>query len=160
MRQAAIRISVYLLLIALGAPCAGAASIPHPHPQNRRVVHIIDGLEQRWRQAQLDTDTAVMANMLAEDYLGISSDGTLATRGETIAAFRSGAYRFTKIDTSDRHIRVYGTTAVVVSTAEVAGLRDGQNISGRYRYTRVYHRINHVWKIVSFEASELHERAH
>ena len=101
-----------------------------------------------------------MANMLSDDYLGIYGDGTLATKAETLTGVQKGAAHFTQIDTSDQKIRVFGTTAVVVSKAEVAGTNDGEDISGRYRYTRVYHRSNGVWKIVSFEASTLHEHRH
>ncbi len=158
--QTAAHMGVWIVLAVLCAPGAGAKSIPRPHRQPRQVVRIIERLEEQWRQAELDANTTVMANMLSDDYLGIYSDGTLATKAETLAGFKSGAIHFTKMDTSDRKIRVFGTTAVVVSTAEVAGTNHGDQISGRYRYTRVYHRRNSVWKIVSFEASTLHEHRH
>ena len=151
------RMGAWMLLIALLIPGAEAKSLPRPHPQPRQIVRIIERLEAQWRQAQLDANTTVMANMLSDDYLGIYSDGTLATKAETIAEFKSGAAHFTEINTSDRKIRVYGTTAVVVSKAQVVGKDHDQDVTGLYRYTRVYHRINHVWKIVSFEASTLQE---
>jgi hypothetical protein len=98
-----------------------------------------------------------MTEMLSDDYLGIYSDGTVATKAETIADFKSGVVRFTQMDTSDRKIRVFGTTVVVISKAQVGGINDGEDISGHYRYTRVYHHSNGAWKIVSFEASAIHE---
>jgi ketosteroid isomerase-like protein len=156
-QQTAIQSGVWLLLLSLCTSTAGAKSIPRPHRQPRQIVHIIEKLEQQWRQAELDANTTVMARMLSDDYLGIYGDGTLATKAETLAGFKSGAAHFTRIDTSDQKIRVFGTTAVVTSKADVAGKNDGREISGRYRYTRVYHRRNGVWKIVSFEASTLHE---
>jgi ketosteroid isomerase-like protein len=160
-RETVTQASVWMLLLMLCVPAATAASIPHPHPQPRQVVHIIETLEARWQQAELDANTTVMAEMLSDDYLGIYGDGTIATKAETIANFKSGTVHFTAIDTSDRKIRVFGTTAVVVSKAEVTGMIDGENISGRYRYTRVYHRDNNrVWKIVSFEASTIREHRH
>ena len=97
-----------------------------------------------------------MAQMLADDYLGIYGDGTLATRGETLESFRNGDTHFSFIDTFDRKIRVFGSTVVVTSKARVKGVHDGENLSGIYRYTRVYHRRNGVWRIVSFEASTIH----
>ncbi len=152
---------VLMVLLMLCVPAAGAASIPHPHhPQPRQIVRIIEKLEARWQQAELDANTAVMAEMLSDDYLGIYGDGTVATKAETLADFKTGAVHFTEINASDRKIRVFGTTAVVVSKADVAGVNDGENISGHYRYTRVYHRSNGVWKIVSFEASEIHGHRH
>jgi ketosteroid isomerase-like protein len=141
-------------------PQAAAKSIPRPHRQPKGIVHTIQHLEAQWRLAQLKGDTATMANMLSSDYLGIYSDGTLATRNETLAAVRSGALHFTEMNVSDVKIRVFGTTVVVVSKAQVQGSKDGESIDGSYRYTRVYHRINGAWKIVSFEASSLRHHRH
>jgi ketosteroid isomerase-like protein len=154
-----IEISLLMILLLCGT-AANAASIPHPHRQPRQTVRIIERLEERWQQAELEANIAVMAEMLSDDYLGIYSDGTVATKAETMAAFKSGAIHFTEMSTSDRKIRVFGATAVVVSKAEVAGVNEGENMSGQYRYTRVYHRGNGVWKIVSFEASPIHQRRH
>lgn len=142
-----------ILLLLLCIPSARAASLPHPHRQPRRIVHIIEKLEQMWQQAELTANTAVLDTMLSDDYLGIYGDGTLATKAETIDSFKNGSTRFSQIHTWDRKIRVFGSTAVVVSKAQVVGTHDGESLNGLYRYTRVYHRHNGVWKIVSFEAS-------
>lgn len=147
---------VFIAVWILCAP-AGAKSIPHPHRQPRQVVHIIQKLELRLQQAELTGNTTVLASMLSDDYLGIYGDGTLATKPETLADFKNGNIHFTAIDTFDRKIRVFGSTAVVVSKARVTGTRDGEDIGGEYRYTRVYHRHDRVWKIVNFEASSVHE---
>jgi ketosteroid isomerase-like protein len=149
--------SAGILLLLLWLPAANATSIPHPHPQPRQIVHIIEKLEEMWQQAELTGNTATMANMLAEDYLGIYGDGTLATKAETIESFKKGKTKFSRIHTWDRKIRVYGSTAVVVSKAQVTGEHDGESLSGYYRYTRVYHRHDGVWRIVSFEASASHD---
>lgn len=114
----------------------------------------------RLQQAELTANTSVMATLLSDDYLGIYADGTLATKADTLAAFKNGSVRYTAIHTFDRKIRVYGSTAVVVSKANVAGVNNGNNITGEYRYTRVYHRTNRVWKIVSFEASSIQGHNH
>lgn len=144
-----------VLLLLLWLPAAQATSIPHPHPQPRQIVHIIEKLESMWQQAELTGNTATMANMLSEDYLGIYGDGTLATKAETIDNFKKSTTKFSHIRTWDRKIRVYGSTAVVVSKAQVTGEHDGESLNGYYRYTRVYHRYNGVWRIVSFEASAI-----
>jgi ketosteroid isomerase-like protein len=148
--------SVGILLLLLWLPAANATSLPHPHPQPRQIVHIIEKLEGMWQQAELTANTATMANMLSEDYLGIYGDGTLATKAETIDSFKKGTTKFSHIHTWDRKIRVFGSTAVVVSKAQVTGEHDGESLSGLYRYTRVYHRHSGVWQIVSFEASGSH----
>ena len=154
--QSLARGGLGILLLFLCLPAAHATSLPHPHPQPRQIVHIIEKLERMWQQAELTANTSTMATMLSEDYLGIYGDGTLATKAETIDSFKKGTTKFSHIHTWDRKIRVFGSTAVVVSKAQVSGEHDGESLSGYYRYTRVYHRHNGVWQIVSFEASASH----
>lgn len=144
-----------MLGLALCVPAA-RASLPRPHRQPRKIVRIIEKLELRWQHAELAGDTTVLASMLSENYLGIYADGTLATRAETLESFRKGGSHFHEIDIFDRKIRVFGSTAVVISKARVDGTHDGEAVHGLYRYTRVYHRRNGTWKIVSFEASRIH----
>jgi ketosteroid isomerase-like protein len=53
-------------------------------------------------------------------------------------------------------VRFYGTTALVTSTADVQGTTPDGDISGSYRYTRVYVESQPgIWKIVSFEANRI-----
>ncbi len=71
----------------------------------------------------------------------------------------STARHITSLTTSERKVRFYGQTAVVTSLSDVEGTNaDGIDVSGSYRYTRVYVRdVQGHWKIVSFEASRIRE---
>jgi len=145
-----------IFVLAGCVPVLCAASLPHPHRQPRQIVLIIEKMERQVQNAELTGNTATLATMLSDDYLGIYSDGTLATKTETLDSLKSGSTHFSDISIFDRKIRVFGSTAVVTSKARVKGVREGENVTGLYRYTRVYHRHNGVWKIVSFEASTVH----
>jgi ketosteroid isomerase-like protein len=86
--------------------------------------------------------------------MAISAAGTLQTKEQSLANMRSGKVHFTALELSDRKVRFYGTTALVTSRAEVNGTTEEGDISGSYRYTRVYVRDQRgAWKIVSFEIS-------
>ena len=108
-----------------------------------------------WREALLNNNLPAIDRLLADDYLGIGANGTLETKADVLAMHRSGDLKFAQLNLSDLKIRVYGDTAVVTSKADVTGTRDGRDISGRYRYTRVYSNRGGQWKIVSFEASRV-----
>lgn len=55
-------------------------------------------------------------------------------------------------------MRFYGATALVTSRAEVSGTTPEGELTGSYRYTRVYVRDGSgVWRIVSFEASRIRD---
>jgi ketosteroid isomerase-like protein len=135
-----------------------SAAAAMPRGERHEVRHEIDQLEERWRDAMIAPDSTALDALLADDYIGITANGTLQTRDELLANFRSGATRFKSIELSDRKIRFYGSTALVTSRAEVVGSSPAGNLSGAYRYTHVYARsATGNWQIVSFEASRIQD---
>ena len=145
------------LLLALPlSPAAQQAGMPRAEKHESK--HEIDQLEENWRQAALKSNIPAMDALLADDYMAITGSGTLQTKEQTLANLRSGLTHFTSLGLLDRKVRFYGTTAVVTSIAQVNGVTSEGDISGSYRYTRVYVRDPAgKWKIVSFEASRIRE---
>lgn len=118
----------------------------------------IERLEDAWRNAIVHGNIAAMDGLLADDYMAITPTGILQSKDQALAALRSGTTKLVSLEISDRKIRLYGTTALVTSRAEVKGKGPEGDMSGSYRYTRVYVRDPHgIWKIVSFEASRIRE---
>jgi len=152
---------IMAVVLAL-ASSAGAVALqpgtPRAQKQKHEIRHVIDQLEEAWRQAMLHSNTAAMEKLLADDYLAITASGRLQTKDQALASMRAGKTHFTTLDVSDRKVRFYGTTALVTSLAEVRGTTDDGELSGSYRYTRVYARdAQGAWKAVSFEASRIRE---
>jgi ketosteroid isomerase-like protein len=145
---------------ALIAP--GLAQTGHPNglprAQRHEYRHEIEQLEEAWRTAILKSNSAALENLLADDYTGITAKGAIQTKDQAVQSLKSGALQLTALEFSDRKIRVYGATAVVTSVAELTGGKSDPEMTGRYRYTRVYVRNPQgQWKIVSFEASRIQE---
>jgi ketosteroid isomerase-like protein len=150
------RAVLFVLLAFLGTLPLLALSpipvIPHKHDNHRQ----IERLEEVWRAAILVGDTDAVARLLADDYIGITANGTLQTREQAIENLRSSPFHLTAMEISDRKIRFYGKTAVVTSLAQVEGTSPEGAVSGESRYTRVYVRNPQgEWKIVSFEVSKI-----
>lgn len=131
-----------------------------PRAEKHESRHIIDQLEDRWRDAVLKGDTDTMSSLLADDYMAITPFGTLQTKDEALNSLRSGRWHITALNFTDRKVRFYGRTALVTSVAEVEGTSPEGDLSGSYRYTRVYARTPQGgWKIVNFEANRIHQPA-
>lgn len=146
------------LLLAAWASPLQANPRGMPRAQKHESRHEIDQLENQWRDAVMQGDSKIMNSLLADDYMAITAYGTLQTRDEALANLRSGRWRITTLDLSDRKVRFYGRTALVTSLADVEGTTPDGTVSGSYRYTRVYVRDPQgAWKIVSFEASRIHQ---
>jgi ketosteroid isomerase-like protein len=141
----------FVLVIFCGLTSQALAGFPHRESAHKE----IEGLELDWRQAQLTNNVSEVDRLLADDYLGISANGTLETKADELTRRRNGSLHITQLDLSDIKVRIYGDTAVVTSKAALVGKNGDRDISGRFRYTRVYSNRNGQWRIVSFEASRV-----
>ena len=146
-----------LLAVAVnGGAAVGQTGMPRAQKHESR--HEIDQLEETWRAAILKSNIQVMSGLLADDYMAITASGTLQTKEQALDSLRGGRMHFTTLDISDRKVRFYGATALVTSVADVQGTTGEGEVSGSYRYTRVYVRsATGAWKIVSFEVSKIRE---
>lgn len=157
LRSLRVHCGAALLVASLLQPAAAHAdwaALAHHENQARRDVM---NVEQEWRRAQLTNDLRTMERLLADDYIGISANGTIQTKAELLSMHRSRTLRIMQLEINGTRIRVFGDTAVVTSRAELQGVNGPQDMTGRYRYTRVYNRRGGQWKIVSFEASRIHD---
>jgi ketosteroid isomerase-like protein len=148
-----------MLMLLLAQPvCAKSVQGGVPKVQRHESRHEIDQLEETWRTAVMNRDASAMDGLLSEDYMGITANGTLQTKEQALANLRIARAHINALDVSDRRVRFYGLTAVVTSLATVEANTGEADISGSFRYTRVYVR-NPLgqWKIVSFEASRIRQ---
>ncbi|MHB1022576.1 MAG: nuclear transport factor 2 family protein [Acidobacteriaceae bacterium] len=117
----------------------------------------VEALEMQWRKAQLANDIPAISRLLADDYIGITANGMVQTRDEALALYKSRTLVFHKLDLAEVKVHIHGNTAVVTSKAEVEATNGGADISGLYRYTRVYVRKLGTWKIVNFEVTRVYD---
>jgi ketosteroid isomerase-like protein len=153
------RLSCALIFLFVVGALAAPAATPSgqlPRTQKHEGHHLIDQLEESWRKAVLNGDAATMSGLLADDFIAITANGTLLTKEQTLAKLSSGHTHYTSLELSDIRVRFYGSTALVTSLARVTGANAERDITGNFRYTRVYVRnAQGAWKIVSFEASRI-----
>ena len=146
------------LLPRIGVVAACATKPAMPRGQRHEVRHEIDQMEETWRNAMLQRNSTALEALLADDYTAITATGAIQTKEQAVSNLRTGAVLITGLTVSDRKVRIYGTTALVTSAAELVGSKGAMALTGRYRYTRVYVRNGQgEWKIVSFEASKIQE---
>ena len=153
-RQATIgRILLIAFVAFFGASLLNAGQAK---PKKNDLRREIFELEDTWRNAVLKSDINAMSALLADDYTGITASGILQTKQEVLANMRAHRVHFNALLLSDLKVRFYGKTALVTSKAEVQGTTPEGELSGNFRYTRVYVRDSQGrWKIVSFETSKI-----
>lgn len=145
-----------MLIVPCGStPSLHALSI-RPHRLGHSEQQQIEHLEDQVRQALLTGDAATLEKLLADDFLGISANGTLSDKQQYLRRIGKREHQFSRIDVVDRKFRIQTSSAIVVTTAEVLGKLDATPVSGIFRYTRVYSReANGDWRLRNFEATRV-----
>ena len=146
-----------LLAVLAVASLALPARADGPHPRRKdEYKHQVEKLEEAWRVAQVNDDVDAMDKLLSDDYVGITMNGQVVTKGQQLDRMRTRTLVLTKIQLDDVKVKLIGTTAIVTSLAEVDGTSDGEPMHGKFRYTRVYSRLpSGTWKITNFEATRV-----
>jgi ketosteroid isomerase-like protein len=116
---------------------------------------MIKTLEEKLRQAMLDSNIPVLDELIADDLIFTMHTGLVVDKQYDLNAHRSGVFQFAKVETDDQQIREYGNFTIVAVKTELAGIHDQQAFSGTYRFTRVWAKHQDRWQIVAGHACQL-----
>ncbi|HEY9618884.1 MAG TPA: nuclear transport factor 2 family protein [Crinalium sp.] len=115
----------------------------------------IETLEEKLRCAMLTSDVAVLDEMIADDLVWTMHTGFVSNKQFDLDAHRSGLFKFTKVDISDRQIHPYGDCVVVTLKADLAGMLNGEPFADSYRFTRVWVQRQNRWQVVAGHVSQI-----
>ncbi len=159
MRMLVVVTAALLVAVLPRALAQGAGHHEHKRTERAQII----ALEHEWQQATLADDASTMDKLLSEDYLGITASGEVLTKTQQLDRMRDHKLMITRLETSDRKIKLIGNIAIVTSLAQVEGSDNDEPLNGAFRYTRIYQRISGaLWKVTSFEitpATRLHPTA-
>ncbi len=142
-----------LLTSLLAAQHVAVRPTPPLDAGEQETIRQIVDLERQTKEASLHRDADFCERTLADDYVGVTPLGGIATKQDVVRARKSGQLRYDTIDITEMVVRIYGDTAIVTARADVKGHQLGEDFSGPYRYTRVWiHRAGH-WETVSYQAT-------
>lgn len=116
------------------------------------------GIEHQADDAALKGDVAATDRLLADDFIGIGPHGGIMTKAAVLDRLRTGKFRYESIKRSDLKVRFLGKIAIVTGIGDVAALLEGNRVSVRYRYTRLWLKKQRTWQVVSFQATPLKAR--
>src|SRR6185295_10697703 len=148
-----------LAFVSVNSPCWASDHRP-------QVASEIEALERAWSTAFLKHDTATIATILADDFVGIDGRGVVSDKSHEIeeakapaAGSPSGTYVILSETLSDVRVRLYGDAAVLtaINTASISDRGEKEVV--RYRRTTVYVRRSGKWQCVSFHGSRILEPA-
>lgn len=137
-----------LALTALALSAAATAA-----PSEAAVARLIQQMEQDRIQIGVQKDMAALAAVTSDDYVQIDWVGKMVDKAATLERIKSSdmqSYRLEGVT-----VRVYGDVAIAVGTAVREGRTGERNISGSFRYTRVYAKKDGRWQVVHFQQTRV-----
>lgn len=112
-------------------------------------------LESQIADAVVKRDAAFVERVWGEDFLYTGVRGELKNKADIVSELKAGDLHFDVMKFDDIRVRVYGDTAVTTGLATTKGRSKQGEISGEFRYTRVYVKRQGAWQLVAFQGTPL-----
>jgi len=107
--------------------------------------------EDRWLEANIHGDAKLAAQLLAEDYQGMTQSGAVEDKAQFVADVKAGGLRADSFYQDERSVRIFGETAV--STGRLS-LKAQDGIT-QTRYTRVYVKRQGRWQLIIMQTTRI-----
>jgi len=130
-----------------------AASTASPENVEQALMKI----EQEWGDAMTKHDMVALDRILGDDHTVISKDGSVHTKAEELANYKSDASSNELSDFEPMKVRVFGETAVVTGGQREKSRNFGKDSSGHYRWTDVFVKRDGRWQAVASELTRVEE---
>jgi hypothetical protein len=112
-------------------------------------------LEGQIADAIVRSDVAFVRRVWGDDFFYTGVRGETKTKKEIVAELESSQLKFERMQFDDQRVRVYSESAVVTGRATTVGRGPQGEISGRFRYTRVYVKRMSQWQLVAFHGTPI-----
>jgi ketosteroid isomerase-like protein len=112
-------------------------------------------LESRLREAVLAGATAVLNDLLADDYTNTDAYGVVRHKAQVIADVQSGNASVEAIGLDDISVSLYGDAAVLTAKRTVRGRASDRDSSGQFRQIRVYAKRQGRWQAVMLQMTRI-----
>ncbi|WP_159728225.1 nuclear transport factor 2 family protein [Sphingobacterium sp. 18053] len=105
--------------------------------------------------AQLASNVDGLDLLLYDDLVAVAPDGQMLTKEMDLNAHRSKAMIIENASTEIDEIRIIGDTALSVTTMTAKGRVMGTPLEGKFRYFRVWKRIDNTLKVIGASFMQL-----
>ncbi|WP_026970404.1 nuclear transport factor 2 family protein [Aliagarivorans marinus] len=121
------------------------------------MIPLIETLEERLRLAMLYSDTTELSELLADDLVFTNHLGQRMDKLQELDFHRERLFLFHNIELEAMQISPIQQAAVVVVTAQISGMFDGEQANGRFGFSRVWVERNGRWQVLVAHSSLITE---
>jgi ketosteroid isomerase-like protein len=106
-------------------------------------------LENAWNHALEAKDTKALDMLLANTFVSVDIDGSIASRSEFLASIKAPDYQPSQAVTEQSTVQVYGDAAVVVGVFRIKGTEKGKPYVHRERFVDTWIKLRGTWQCVA-----------
>lgn len=144
----------WLCVFVLAVACAANASAAQRTPV-KSDQEILTELERAWNAAFYRKDLALIANILADEFIATYDDGTRGDKARELMLAGEFNQQVESSILDEFTIKVYQDTSVVWFTLHLVGIRQGQRAEVNLRYTDVFVFRDGRWQCVSSQSTKV-----
>lgn len=143
---------VVTFILSLPLICLGQQVRPD---KTRKATRAIRKMEDKWTRAVLHRDVKSMDRLLANEYIGVGSNGEVRDKTQTPTDFRSSPLGFDVIALGDFDLRVEGDLYVISGRVRMRVVAEDQSLAHQYRYVKVYVKRRWRWQVIALHMMRL-----
>jgi hypothetical protein len=109
-------------------------------------------------KALIDADVVALEDLLDANFILVDvMGGSEVPKAALIGLVGSGQLIFESIKPTDAHVRIYGTTGIVIGRTEMQMRFEQTAFTAKSRYTHVYVEERGRWRMVSAQGTPIAE---
>jgi ketosteroid isomerase-like protein len=106
-------------------------------------------------KALLHQDWDSLAELYADDYTLVRSNGTALTREDVLTDLRTGDLDFKSIELLNEHVRLVGSVAILTGDSRTIAERDGVASNSHFRLVAVYVETEEKLRLLYFQSTDI-----
>jgi hypothetical protein len=106
-------------------------------------------------RALLHQDWGSLAELYADDYALVRSNGTALTKEEVLTDLSSGDLVFKSIELMNEHVRFVGSVAILTGDSRTIAERNGVSSESHFRLVAVYEETEGRLRLLYFQSTDI-----
>jgi len=116
-------------------------------------------LGEDWAAAELRGDTALLGEILADDFVGVGPRGFTLTRDQWLSRHEAGSLRYEAFGLDEVQVRLFGDAAITVCRQGARGVYEDENgrfeLDDQFRVTLVFIKQEGRWQLAGLQLSPI-----
>jgi ketosteroid isomerase-like protein len=144
--------TIAVLLLAMGVLTTAQTGKNRP-VQGTAAAEALIGIENRWVDALVKSDTATLDSIFADTYVDTDEHSQRSDKQGVLSVLKSGELKLESIKLSDMQVQVYGDAAVVIGSSAQAGNFNGQALAPKIIFTDTFIKRDGKWRAAASHRS-------